>query len=78
MKKVKVIEHGYFFKNGYLKTQCKCGCVYLTSAKNVLMREDSFDLASGTYFQTYCPECEQRNKQYLQDLRKEMEVKNER
>lgn len=79
MKKVKVIEHGYFFKNGYLKTKCTCGCVYITS--NKMVKHDSEVRVKGErhwemqeYFLTECPECHKYNKQFEEDLRKEMEA----
>lgn len=77
MRKVKVIEHGYFFNNGYLKTKCNCGCVYLTSKKKVMKQVDSY-VDFGSYFVTYCPECGDRNRQYLIDLKKETEAGNDR
>lgn len=83
MKKVKVIEHGYFFRNGYLKTKCNCGCVYLTPKKKVkicsgvnVIGERSWDISD--YFSTTCPECEKYNRQNIQELRKEMEGKHEK
>lgn len=86
MKKVKVIEHGYFFRNGYLKTKCNCGCVYLTPKKKVKIcswvppiGERSWDIWDiSDYFSTICPECEKYNRQNIQELRKEMEGKHER
>ena len=28
MNRTKVEKHGYFFRKGILRTECKCGCPY--------------------------------------------------
>ena len=69
MNRAKIEKHGYFFRNGRLRTECKCGCVYLTKAKNVKQYADYPDYKP--YFETECPECMHENKQYLEALMKE-------
>ena len=75
MARVKVIEHGYFFKNNKLRTKCTCGCVYLTPRKKVRQHtKTNFQ----DYFYTDCPECIHCNEQNVTKLRKEMEGKDEK
>lgn len=67
-RKVKVIEHGYFFKNAVLETRCACGCVYRTPKRKVHLHE-WFD--GDVSFETNCPECAKVNRQFRSDMAKE-------
>ena len=66
MNRAKIEKHGYFFRNGRLRTECKCGCVYLTRKKNVHIRTDYY--THKETFQTQCPECLHFNDQIIEDL----------
>lgn len=69
MNRTKIEKHGYFFRNGRLRTECKCGCVYLTPKRKVKIYRSY--LTCKVYFETKCPECKNENDQYLEDLEKE-------
>ena len=69
MNRAKIEKHGYFFRNGRLRTECKCGCVYLTKAKNVKLYKEFY--TQKPCFETECPECSHENTQYLEALMKE-------
>lgn len=80
MARIKVIEHGYFFKNNKLKTKCACGCVYLTHKKKVQVKDGTNQIGElryeiSEYFATFCPECGRYNRQNIEQLRKEKECK---
>ena len=66
---IKIEKHGYFFRNGRLRTECKCGCVYTTPKRKVKMYRDFY--TDKIYFDTKCTECKHENEQYLKDLMKE-------
>ena len=61
----KIEKHGVFFRNGRLRTECKCGCVYHTPKRKVNMYRDLYYIknAEETYFETTCPECRHANRQ---------------
>ena len=74
---IKIEKHGYFFRKGRLRTECKCGCLYLTPKKKVKIDEyhsiAQYYVASAhnngdVYFETECPECKHRNKQWLNEI----------
>lgn len=77
MNRTKIEKHGYFFRNGRLRTECKCGCVYLTPKRKVKI--DIYHSIAhyyittehkngDTYFETECPECLHTNKQWVKDM----------
>lgn len=69
MNRTKIEKHGYFFRNGRLRTECKCGCVYLTPKRKVRICTSYH--THKVYFKTECPECKRENEQYFEDLEKE-------
>ena len=73
---IKIEKHGYFFQRGRLRTECRCGCVYLTPKRNV--RSSIEHYSAEPYFLTRCPECTRENTQYLQDLERAKENNDER
>ena len=67
-RKVKVIEHGFFYKNSMLETKCACGCVYRTPKRKVHIYERT---NGDVIFETNCPECVKANRQFRSEMAKE-------
>lgn len=63
---IKIEKHGYFFRKGRLRTECNCGCVYLTPKKKVYIGIEHFTLKE--IFETTCPECLTLNTQYIRSM----------
>lgn len=67
----KILKHGVFFREGRIKTDCRCGCAYQSKPNDVeIFNEVRFDGREITVFRTRCPECMNVNKQYKCDLEK--------
>lgn len=73
---IKIEKHGYFFRRGSLRTECRCGCVYHTPKRKVCISIENY--TEEPYFLTKCPECTRKNTQYLKDLERAKENNDER
>ena len=63
---IKVKQHGYFFEERGLETECMCGCIYYTPKKKVEMYEDYHN--DDVIMRTTCPECKRNNRQSRNEM----------
>lgn len=71
--RTKVIKHGFFFKNKKLRTTCICGCEYETPARKVEkvdVRPSYAHFPNDLRFDTICPECGEKNRQWRNEMLK--------
>lgn len=71
---IKVKQHGFFFRERGLETECMCGCIYYTPMKKVEMCEDYHN--DDVIMRTTCPECKRNNRQSRNEMWKRRNITN--